>query len=95
MPSANGRRLVASSVTVPKPNQSAPRRARSAPKCLRTSCSNSAAQATHEATSRTRGPTSHESGGDSTLYAGVWWPPYQSPFQIVNPSRPNSSARKT
>jgi hypothetical protein len=51
--------------------------------------------ATQEPTSRTRGPTSQESAGESTLYAGVWWPPYQCPLQIVNPSRPNNSARKT
>ena len=25
--------------------------------------------------------------------AGVWWPPYQFPFQIVKPSRANRSAR--
>ena len=95
VPSANARRLVASSVTVPSPSQSAPNRALWPPKCARASCSNSAAQATQEATSSSRGPTSHASGGDSTLYAGVWWPPYQCPFQMVKPSRPNSSARKT
>ena len=67
VPSANGRRLVARSVTVPNPSQSAPRRARSGPKCVRTSRSNSAAHATHEPTRSTRGPRSHESGAESTL----------------------------
>ena len=94
VPSANGRRLVASSVTVPNPSQSAPSRARSAPKCPHQLFEQRRA-GPQEPTSRTRGPTSQESGGVRTLYAGVWWPPNQWPFQIVNPSRPNSSARKT
>ncbi len=76
------------------PNQIAPQRARSSPNQPRTSGGNSAADAMAEIASATGGPSSHASGGDSTLYAGVWWPPYHWPFQIVKPSSPNRSARK-
>ena len=44
--------------------------------------------------SATGGASSQASGGESTLYAGVWWPPYHWPFQMVKPSWPNRSARK-
>jgi hypothetical protein len=67
VPSANGSRLVANSVMLPTPNQSAPNRARRAPKCPTAIRSNSAVQATQETTSSKRTPTSHESGGASRL----------------------------
>ena len=82
------------SVAVPAPNQMAPQRARWSPKYPRASGGKSAADAMAATASATGGESSHASGGDSTLYAGVWWPPYHWPFQMVKPSWPNRSARK-
>ena len=84
-----------SSAPVARPNQIEPQRARRSPNQPRASGSNSAAQATEQTASASCGVSSQASGGESTLYAGVWWPPYHWPFQIVKPSWPNSSARKT
>ena len=91
---AKGRRAVNRSVAEPTPNQIAPQRARSAPNALRASGSNSAAQATAAMARATGGDKSQASGGDRMEYAGVWWPPYHCPFQIVKPSWPKRSARK-
>ena len=62
-----------------------------APKCRRASSVKHAVAATAERAPINCGPSSQPSGGESTEYAGVWWPPYHCPFQIVKPSRPNRS----
>jgi len=36
----------------------------------------STAEATTQSAPRSRGPSSQPSGGNSTLYPGMWWPPY-------------------
>ena len=92
-PIAKGSRLVKSRVAVAAPNQIAPQRARSSPNQPRASGAKSAAEETDASARASGGPSSQASGGESTLYAGVWWPPYHWPFQIVKPSSPNSSAR--
>ena len=80
-------------VAVATPNQIAPQRERSAPKYPRASGSKSAAEASAATTKAAGGPSSQAIGGEMMLYAGVWWPPYHWPFQMVKPSSPNNSAR--
>ena len=81
-------------MAVPTPNQIDPQRARSSPKAPRASGGNRAADATAASASATGGESSQASGGERMEYAGVWWPPYHWPFQIVNPSSPKRLARK-
>ena len=76
------------------PNQIEPQRAASSPNAPRASGGNRAADATAASASATGGVSSQASGGERIEYAGVWWPPYHCPFQIVKPSLPNRSARK-
>ena len=78
---------------MPTPNQIEPQRAARS-QWPRASGANSAAAATEAAASTSGGERSQASGGERIEYAGVWWPPYHCPFQMVKPSSPNRSARK-
>ena len=46
----------------------------------------SAAAAIAASAPRHRRPEQPRERREQTLYAGVWWPPYHWPFQIVKPS---------
>jgi hypothetical protein len=94
VPRANGIRLVARSVAEPTANQMVPKRAARSPKWLRASSVKHTVARTAPRAPASCGPKSHPSGGARIEYAGVWWPPYHWPFQIVKPSRPNRSERK-
>ena len=65
-PSANGSRLVNSSVAEPAPKSSVPRRAACAPQWPRASSVKQAVAAIADSAPISCGPSSHPSGGDSS-----------------------------